>query len=114
MLKTMQFWVVSVLGAMCVAAVAGNMLIASSNQGLRLRVSERAQLIGESTTVAILYRQIVQALAQLSVRAHDTRLQAVLARQGLHVTVQPASAPTGTSSPPAPNTSKQRTERHHE
>ena len=112
MLKNVQFWLLTVLGAMCVVVVAVNMLLASNNQALRLRVNERAQLISESTPVASLYRQIVQALAQLSVRDHDPRLQAVLARQGLHVTVRPASAPTGTA-PQAPNTSKHGTGGHH-
>lgn len=101
MLKNVQFWVLSALGAACLAAVAVNILLASNNQGLRLRVNERAQLIARSATAALVYRQMVQALAQLSVRNHDPRLQAVLARQGLKVRVQPASVQSGAPRAPA-------------
>ncbi len=96
MLKNLQFWVLSVLAASCLAAAVLNMLLVSSNQGLRLRMSERAQLIGRGATAAVVYRQIVQALAQLSVRNQDPRLNAVLARQGLHVTVRSAATPGST------------------
>ena len=114
MLRNLQFWVLSVLGAACLAAVAVNMLLASGNQGLRLRVSERAQLIGRSATAAAVYRQMVQALAQLSVRNHDPQLQAILARQGLHVTVRPAAVQGGAERSPAPKPPIRRTGGHHD
>ncbi len=116
MLKQLQFWILCSLGAACLLAVGVNMALASVDQGLRLRVSQRAQLIEQGATVAGLYRQMVQALAQLSVRNHDPRLQAVLARQGLHVKVQPgAGGAAGLSAPPpAPAGAVGHSGAHHE
>jgi hypothetical protein len=116
MLKRLQFWILCTLGAACLLAVGVNMALASADQGLRLRVAQRAQLIEQGATVAGLYRQMVQALAQLSVRNHDPRLQAVLARQGLQVRVQPAVAGPlgGRAAAPAPAGAGGHRGAHHE
>jgi hypothetical protein len=114
MLRNLQFWVLSVLAAACLAAVAVNILLASNNQGLRLRMNERAQLIGRSATAAVVYRQMVQALAQLSVRNHDPRLRAVLARQGLKVTVRPAPTQSGAERAPLARSPAALAGAHHE
>jgi uncharacterized membrane protein YeiB len=100
MLKGVQFWVLSTIGAGCVLFVILNMVLDSGNQALQVQVSGQQQYIQQSLQLQGLYQQIVRAVADLSVRNHDEQLQAILTRQGLHLTVKPQSA--ASSAGPAP------------
>jgi hypothetical protein len=94
MLKRSQFWVLSAIGAGCVLFAILNMSLYTGNQGLQAQVSQRAQYIQQSVQLQGLYRQIVGALAELSVRNKDPQLRAVLAKQGINVSAraQPPAA----------------------
>jgi hypothetical protein len=116
MLKNLQFWTLSVVGAACVALSLANIALFTANRGLQGQVSGRGQYIQQSAQLQGLYRQIAQALADLSVRNKDPQLQAILARQGLHVTVHPQSpaAAAGAAAPPAKQAGQHDGAHHHE
>lgn len=103
MLKRSEFWVLSAIGAGCVLFAILNMTLYTGNQSLQVQVSQRAQYIQQSVQLQGLYRQIVGALAELSVRNKDPQLRAVLARQGINVTAgsQPPAAAATASTPAA-------------
>lgn len=86
MLKRGEYWVLSVIGALCVAFVIANMVLFSGNRALQTQVDQRNQYIEQSLQLQGLYQQIVRAVADLSVKYHDEQLRAVLAKQGIHVT----------------------------
>jgi hypothetical protein len=104
MLKRGQFWSLSAIGAACLIVAALNMVMYSGNQGLRSRVSSRQQYIQQSLQLQGLYQQIVRAVADLSVRNHDEQLKAILAKEGINVTVHPqaASSPAPAARPGKP------------
>jgi hypothetical protein len=64
--------------------------------------SERAQYIQQSTQLETLYREMVKALADLSVRNNDRELRDMLAKQGITVSANPPAA----AAPPAPEPKK--------
>ena len=101
MLKRAEFWVLSAIGAGCVLFAILNMTLYTGNQSLQAQVSQRAQYVQQSVQLQGLYRQIVGALAELSVRNKDPQLRAVLAKQGINVTAG-AQAPTAAAAPSAP------------
>lgn len=118
MLKRYEFWVLSAIGAGCVLFAVLNMALYTGNQSLQATVSQRTQYIQQSAELQPLYRQIVGALAELSVRNKDAQLRAVLAKQGINVTAKaqpPASA--AASSTPSPGsaapTRERAADRHH-
>jgi hypothetical protein len=118
MLKRTQFWVLSAIGAGCVLFALLNMSLYTGNQGLQAQVSQRAQYLQQSVQLQGLYRQIVGALAELSVRNKDPQLRAVLAKQGINVTAgsQPATSAATSSAAAAKITPAARpraAERHH-
>lgn len=116
MLKSLQFWILSTAGAACLLLAAANIVLLTGNRTLQGQVSQRGQYIQQSTQVQALYRQIVQAVADLSVRNQDAQLQAILARQGLHVTARPqspAAAPAPAAAPPQ-QTQRRQGAHHHE
>ena len=86
--KRTQYWCGIGLGMVCVLVVAVNMGLSLSNQRLLQRTRARQQFIEQGVQMRVLYRQMVQAIAVLSVRNHDARLNALLARSGVHVTVK--------------------------
>ncbi len=95
MLKRSQYWVLSVIGALCVALVIVNMVLFSGNQRLQGQVNAQGQYIQQSVQLQGLYQQIVRALADLAVRNQDEQLSAVLAKQGIKVTQNAAPAAGG-------------------
>lgn len=99
MTKRWQFWVLSVIGAAFALLTAGNMLLYSRNQTLQSAVNHRSQYIQQTVALQGLYRQIIQAVATLSIRDKDKQLQAILARQGLKVRLTPSVTPNSLSSP---------------
>ncbi|MGB6451562.1 MAG: hypothetical protein WBE92_12490 [Steroidobacteraceae bacterium] len=105
MLKRFQFWVLSAIGALCVAVVITNMVLFSGNQGLQGRVNEQVQYLQQSAQLQGLYQQMVQALANLSVQNHDEQLSAVLAKQGIKVNANPAPAAGSAAGAQAPSSS---------
>lgn len=98
MLKRSHYWVLSVIGALCVVIVIVNMGLFSSNRSLQTQVNQRNQYIQQSLQLQGLYQQIVRSLADLTLRNHDEQLRNVLAKQGINVTAS-AQPPAGTAVP---------------
>lgn len=112
MLKRSQFWILSAIGAACVAFTVINMLLFAGNQALQRQVNLRTQYIQQSVPLESLYQQIVRALADLSVRDKDAQLRGILARQGIKINVRPPAVASGAAAPvqatPAPRGERQK------
>jgi hypothetical protein len=93
MLRGFQYWILTLIGGLCVALVILNMFLFTGNRTRQAEISARGQYIQQSVQLQGLYQQIVRGLADLSVRNKDPQLHDLLARQGINVTVnaQPAS-----------------------
>lgn len=101
MLKPWEFWSVTTLALLAAILVVTNMVIFSQNRQTQADVSQRAQYIQQSAQLETLYREIVKALADLSVRNDDGQLREMLAQQGITVSSSPApSAPAAPAAAP--------------
>ena len=96
MLARWQFWVSTVL-ALVVAVVAGyDMMLFGQNRTAQAELARRNQYIQQSVQLEPLYREMVKALADLSVRNQDKALTDLLASQGITI-----NAPAPAVAPPA-------------
>ena len=98
MLRATQFWVLSATACVVLALVIVNMLLFRSNTGLQREVNERQMYIQQSVQLEGLYRDIVKALAELSVKNNDEHLKALLSSQGITFTASgqtPATSAQG-------------------
>lgn len=101
MLARWQFWVTTVV-AVVVAVVAGyDMMLFSQNRTAQAELARRTHYVQQSVQLEGLYREMVKALADLSVRSQDKALGDLLASQG--ITVNAPAAAAATSSGPALN-----------
>jgi hypothetical protein len=89
MLKPWQFWSLTVVAAVAAVLVPTNIVLYSQNHDTQVELTGRAQYIQQSVQLEPLYREIVKALADLSVNKQDTALTELLARQGITVTFTP-------------------------
>jgi len=96
MLKKNQFQILSVLAAIGLLLALANMILFSQNRAVQTEVAQRAQFIQQTAQLEPLYRELVKALGELTVRNNDTELRDMLAKQGITVNL-PAPPP-----PPAP------------
>ena len=89
-----QFWVTTTL-ALLVALVAGyTMMLFGQNRATQAELAQRAQYVQQSVQLEGLYRELVKALADLSVRNADKALADLLNSQGITLnTSAPAPAP---------------------
>jgi len=92
-MKKTEFWAVSVLAAVALVLAVANMLIFGQNRDLQVEINSQAQYIQQSVQLEGLYREIVKALADLSVRNQDQDLKNLLAAQGISVTLNAPAAP---------------------
>jgi hypothetical protein len=96
MLKSYQFWVLSLIAALGLLLMILDIVDVHRNQTLRTEVEGRAQYIQQSEQLQGLYQQMIKALADLSVRNKDDQLRDLLSKEGISVTVNPpAQTPTG-------------------
>ena len=98
MLKKNEYWILTAPAAIGLVLALTNMAIVGQNRQARDEVNARAQYIQQSAQLEPLYREIVKALADLSVRNNDVQLRELLAKQGITVSANPApaaSAPLG-------------------
>ena len=92
MLARWQFWVTTTL-ALLVALVTGyTMMLYGQNRATSAELAQRAQYVQQSVQLEGLYRELVKALADLSVRNSDKALTDLLNSQGITLNT-PASAP---------------------
>ncbi len=107
MLARWQFWVATVI-ALVVAVVAGyDMMLFSQNRATQAELARRGQFIQQSLQLETLYREMVRALADLSVRTQDKAVADLLASQGITINLPTAGAvPPAVPSAAAPDARK--------
>lgn len=94
MLKPWQFWCLTVVAAIAAVLAVANIVLYTQNRDGQADMAGRAQYVQQSVQLESLYREIIKALADLSVTKQDKALTELLARQGITVTVT-APAPAG-------------------
>ncbi len=93
MLARWQFWVTTLV-ALVVAMLAGyDMMMFGQNRATQADLARRSQYVQQSLQVEPLYRELVRALADLSVRNQDKALSDLLAGQGITVNAPASPAP---------------------
>ena len=98
MLARWQFWVTTVV-ALLVALMAGyTMMLFGQNRATQAELAQRAQYVQQSVQLEGLYRDIVKALADLSIRNQDKALADLLSAQG--ITVSASGSPANAASAP--------------
>jgi len=97
MLKAWQFWVLLALALIAGAMASTNGVLLMANQKAQAEVAQRAQFIQQSIQLEALFREIVKALADWSVRNQDAAVRELLAGHGINVGDNPAppAAPSG-------------------
>ena len=99
MLKKNEFWILTALAAIGLLLAVANMVMFSQNRASQAEVSGRAQYVQQAAQLEPLYREMVKALGELTVRNNDVQLRDMLAKQGITVSVNPA--PLAAPGPPA-------------
>ena len=90
MLKRSQFFTLLAIAGIAAVLVVTNMVMLVSNRTAQGEGQGRAQYIQQTQQIEVLYREMVKALADLSVKNQDTQLRDLLAAHGISVT---ANAP---------------------
>ena len=103
MLKQWEFWTVTTLALVAAIFMVANLLLFTTLRTVKAEVAARQEYIQQTVQLETLYREIVKALADLSVRNRDEDLRALLSAQGISVTV---NAPAAPSAAPAPSLQK--------
>jgi type II secretory pathway component PulK len=94
--------VVLALVAMVLAIV--NAVLHSANRALQAQANERQLFVQQTVQLEGLYQQLIRGLAEVSARANDGQLAAVLAKHGITVTYTPQPAATPAPAPaPSPS-----------
>jgi hypothetical protein len=94
MLSKSQFWILTTLAAVGLVLIVTNMVVFAQNRQAQAEISQRAQYIQQSAQLEPLYRDLIKALADLSLRNHDDQLREVLSKSGIKLPPNP--------SPPVP------------
>ena len=96
-----QFWVTTVL-SLLVALLAGyDVVLVGQNRATQAGLTQRLQYVQQSVQLEGLYRELVKALADLSVRNKDQALADLLSRQGITFnTGAPGASPAPTAAGP--------------
>ena len=89
MLKPWQFWSLTAVAAVAAVLAVTNIVLYTQNRDAQADIAGRVQYVQQSVQLESLYREIVKALADLSVNKQDLALTDLLARQGITVTVNP-------------------------
>ena len=103
MLNKNEFRILTALAVIALLLAVANMVLFSRNRAAQAEVTQRAQFIQQSAQLETLYREMVKALGELTVRNSDTQLRDMLAKQGITVNMPPPPAP---AAPPAPEAKK--------
>ena len=89
MLRAVPFWTLTAMSVVVLALMLVNVFLLRANTGLQQEINERQVYIQQSVQLEGLYRDMVRALAELSIQNRDERLRALLAAQGFTVTFPP-------------------------
>jgi hypothetical protein len=93
-----ETWV-SLGATLVVVLVITNMVLFEMNHGLQTEVNSRQQFIQQSLQLEALNREIVSAIANLSIRNRDEALRTVLTQHGITFSANPPSTPPAVSLP---------------
>ena len=104
MLARWQFWVTTVVALLVALAAGYSMMLFSQNRNTQAELARRAQYVQQSVQLEGLYREMIKALADLSVRNQDKALTGLLASQG--ITVSATADTPAAASPPLPDVRK--------
>jgi|SRR5687767_9581739 hypothetical protein len=91
MLTNRQYWTLTAIAAASVVAVITNMAMYLVNRTTQAEINTRVQFLQQTAQLDVLYREMVKALADLSVRNQDRELQELLTSHGITVNVAPAT-----------------------
>lgn len=86
MLKRSQYLITLVIAGIAAVLVVTNMVIFLANRTTQGEVQTRAQYIQQTAQMEVLYRELVKALADLSVKNQDIQLRDMLAAHGITLT----------------------------
>jgi len=98
MLKIWQFWTLTAIALLAAIFAGANMVLFTGNRVAQAEVAARQDYIQKSVQFEGLYREMVKALADLSIRNQDQELRTLLANHGISVTSPPA-APAAAPAP---------------
>ena len=90
MLTRWQLWATTVVALVVAVLVGYDIWTFGQNRAVQAELSQRTQYVQQSIQLEALYREIVKALADLSVRSQDKALSDLLASQGITVSAPPA------------------------
>lgn len=109
-----RYWMLTAMAAVSLLLVLFNIVLQAGNRSLQAEISERNLYIQQSTQLEGIYQPLLRTLAELSVRHQDAELSALLAEQGIRISVNQAAtqsagaqnsgrvrAPAATASPEA-------------
>ena len=92
MLDKTQFWILTALAAASAVLAIANMVLYQGNRTVQSEVNGRQQFIQQSIQLEVLYREMVKALADLSIRNRDAELSEFLRNQGVTISSGTAGA----------------------
>ena len=87
MLKKWEFRFLTAVAGLTLLLVIVNAVLFLGNRSGQIEVNSRQQYIQQSIQLEGLYREIVKALADLSIKNNDKQIRDMLASQGITVTV---------------------------
>jgi len=90
-LSGVQFWTLNVLAGLAFLLVILNYSLLTDNRTRQAEVRAQQQYINETVRLSRLNSQIIQALAELSVKTGDQQIGRLLASQGITFSVAPAT-----------------------
>ncbi len=100
MLARWQLWVTTVVALVVAALVGYTMMLFGENRATQAELASRAAFVQQSVQLEPLYRDIVKALADLSVRNQDKAIGDLLTSQGITINAPAAPSTPAASAPP--------------
>ena len=91
MFTNRQYWTLTAIAAASVVAVIANMAMFVVNRTAQAEVNARVQFLQQTAQLEVVYREMIKALADLSLRTQDKALKDLLASHGISVNVGPAT-----------------------
>ena len=87
-----QFVILTVLGVLALGLVLSSIGLTLNNRDAQAQVTARQQFIDQTDQLRILNKEIIEALANLSVHTGDESRRELLATQGITIQTQPEVA----------------------
>lgn len=94
-LKKWEFRFLTAVAALTLLLVIVNAVLFLGNRSTQIEVNSRQQYVQQSIQLEGLYREIVRALADLSIKNDDKQIRDMLASQGISVSAAGQGAAPG-------------------